>query len=402
MRVRVMGLVLCVASAVAAAAQSSTTKLATDPANFGTVIGHVYLPGNNLPARFANVALQPVDMKPLQRSGSSDDAKMPVTVVQTGLDGGYRLEHVTPGSYYVVVNLPGYLSPIAQFTMDQLKNPTPEIQQKISATVPTVNVSPNGAATADVWLAHGASLSGMVKFDDGSPATTAKLGLMKRQTANAWSDVQGARNLHIDGEGQFRVDGLEAGDYMLHLSVILLTGQKVSAALGWVTNSMSTGSYTLDIYSGDTTLRSEAKVLTLADGQALSGQDLTIPVSMLHAVSGSVIDARTGQALNAGQVRLTNVKGEGAAIVSIDAETRTFTFAFAPEGEYTLKIRDAREVQFEPASADAGSRQRAREKLLRAYETGEMPVIIHGEMSGLTLPVNEKPIRANNVGGGTP
>jgi hypothetical protein len=402
MRVRVMGLVLCVAGAVAATAQSSTTKLATDPANFGTVIGHVYLPGNNLPARFANVALQPVDMKPLQRNDSSDDAKMPVTVVQTGLDGGYRLEHVTPGSYYVVVSLPGYLSPIAQFTLGQLKDPTPEIQQKISATVPTVSVGPNGAATADVWLTHGASLSGMVKFDDGSPATTAKLGLMKRQAANSWVDVQGARDLHIDGEGQFRVDGLDAGDYMLRLSVVLLKGQKVSAALGWVTNSMSTGAYTLELYSGDTTLRSEAKVLTLTDGQALSGQDLTIPVSKLHAVSGSVIDARTGQALNAGQVRLMNAKGDSAAAASIDAETRTFTFAFAPEGEYTLRIGDAREVQSEPPSADAGSRQRAREKLLRAYQTGELPVIIHGEITDLTLPVNEKPIPPNNLEAGTP
>jgi len=34
------------------------------------VRGHVFLPAGNLPARFANVALQPVDRKPIERRGS--------------------------------------------------------------------------------------------------------------------------------------------------------------------------------------------------------------------------------------------------------------------------------------------------------------------------------------------
>jgi hypothetical protein len=41
-----------------------------------------------LPVRFASVMLQPADMKPFPRTRSSEEARMPMTVVQTGLDGG--------------------------------------------------------------------------------------------------------------------------------------------------------------------------------------------------------------------------------------------------------------------------------------------------------------------------
>jgi hypothetical protein len=362
-----------------------------DPASYGSVVGHVSLPESNLPARFANVALQPVSMLPMQASGKGDEAKMPVTVVQTGLDGGYRLEHVSPGSYYVVVKLPGYLSPIAQFTMDQLKSPTPEMQQKILATVPTVDVRPNGVATADIRLTRGASVSGVVRFDDGAPDPAAKLTLMKRDNKGRWQDVQSARSLHVDSDGRYLADGLDAGEYTLHLT-LELQEQKVSAVLGWVTNSSSTTKYSLDFYSGDTVVREEAKVLVLNDGQALSGADLTIPASKLHGLSGAVIDARTGQALNAGRVYLMNAKGAGVVGASIDAEARTFTFAYAPEGEYTLKITDAREVEMESASADpgAGSRARPQEKILRRYASAELPVVLQGDVMGVVLAVKEK------------
>jgi hypothetical protein len=385
MRMRVLMGALLWSVAARFVAQTSAAP-AVDPASFGVVMGQVVLPGSNLPARFASVALQPVDMQPLVGRGAGEDARMPVTVVQTGLDGGFRIEGVAPGMYYVVVNLPGYLSPIAQFTQEQLKHPTPEVQQKIAATVPTVDVRPNSAATAEVRLLRGGSIEGVVRFDDGSPDPAAKLALLQRNDKGRWETMQHFRSINVDDDGRFRVDGLEAGEYTLRLSMEL-EDKKQSAALGWVTNSSSSTKYSLTIYSGDTALDSEAKALKVAAGEELTGEDITIPVAKLHALSGAVVDAHSGQALNAGRASLVNADGKVAASAMVDAETRTFTFGFAPEGEYTLKVSDAREV--EPLRDAGAGHGRAQVKTLRAYGDGAVAVVLHGDVSGLTVPVAE-------------
>ena len=76
MRIRTLILIVLKAAVVAfVVAQSSVAKTTPDVAATGSVTGHVFLPESNLPARFANVALQPVDMKPqVGRGSGSEDA----------------------------------------------------------------------------------------------------------------------------------------------------------------------------------------------------------------------------------------------------------------------------------------------------------------------------------------
>jgi hypothetical protein len=252
-----------------------------------------------------------------------------------------------------------------------------------------VSVSPNGVASADIRLFRGASICGVVRFDDGSPNPVARLSLLQRGGGGNWGVVQSSRSVPIEFDGRFCVEGLMAGAYRLQLSISFMQ-QKVSSAVGWVTNSSSKSNFSLTFFSGDTTVASQAKVLTLKNGEALNGQDITIPVSRLHALSGSVIDARTGQALNAGSVALVNADGNVAASVSIDVGTRTFNFDFAPEGEYKLRINDAREAQYEPPPTDARPGTRTKEKVLRAYNAGEVALILHSDTSGVTIPVQLK------------
>jgi len=76
MRIRTFILIVLKAALIAfAVAQSSVAKTTPDVAATGSVTGHVFLPESNLPARFANVALQQVGMKPQAGRGSgSEDA----------------------------------------------------------------------------------------------------------------------------------------------------------------------------------------------------------------------------------------------------------------------------------------------------------------------------------------
>ena len=109
----------------------------------------------------------------------------------------------------------------------------------------------------------------------------------------------------------------------------------------------------------------------------------------------TVVDARTGQALNSGLVSLTYPDGTSDIATSIDADTRTFTLPFVPEGSYTLKVAGASETETTHTS-DSMSRF-PRGKKLRVYSEGTLPVVVQNDVMGLTIPVEKRPMPANGA-----
>ena len=198
---------MCLASA--ATAQKPPVTI---PQPEGAVTGHVYLADTGGPARLATVALQPVEVKSEERPFEERRLDSGFRLYRTSIDGSYRIPHVTPGLYYIVVKQPGYLSPFAQFSNRQLSHPTPEDQQKITALLPTVLVAPNNAATMDIHLTRGASLSGTVRFDDGSPYPGSGITVLQKDDKGEWKPLALASGGGIDDLGQFRVTGLLEGD----------------------------------------------------------------------------------------------------------------------------------------------------------------------------------------------
>ena len=156
--------------------------------------------------------------------------------------------------------------------------------------------------------------------------------------------------------------------------------------------SQSHTRYNLSIYSGDTGRETQAKSLQLEAGQQIDGDDLTVPVSKLHALTGALLDSATGQPINAGHLELVYADdGKSLNTVAVDPETRSFTFSFVPEGVYRLRTKDAREVRYEGTSAflsdDALLGGERKSVTLRQYAPAETPVILQGEMGGVNLAV---------------
>ncbi len=380
------------AASVVAAQTKSPAPVPEPPTSFGTVTGHVYFAGSNAPARLVNIALQPIQVQLEDRFQAGKRPTLTFTIYQTTLDGSYTIPHVAPGTYYVVVNEPGFLSPFGQFTPQEMANPTPEIAQKMAATLPAVSVRPNATSTMDIVLQRGAGLSGTVRFDDGTPYVGAGVFVQRRSGAGKWVDTSSySTRAFADADGRWSLSGLLPGEYRLRI-VLSVNDRKQSSLLGNNSSSSSYDRYTLNIYSGDTARESQAKTIKLEENEQRSGQDLTIPVSRLHQLSGAVVDATTGTPLNAGTVQLLYADdGSYAVSTNIDPDTRSFTFNFVPEGEYKLKIADAREVRFEPPPPDESDpnfpERNRRTAVLRRYASGEMPLTVHGEITGINLAV---------------
>jgi len=370
-------------SAASAAAQSS----ATNTADFGAVVGHVYLADGNLPARLSHVALQPVS-----GTGDSGGRGAHMEIYQTGLDGSFRMEHVPSGDYYVVVTRPGYPRVIEQFTAAELAKPTPDIQKQLD-TMPRVTVRTGATASIDVTIVRGASIEGHVRFEDGEPYPEACLTLQYRNADRQWESVRGPAVIDCkatDDNGAFHLYGLPAGEYLV--SVDLSTVKRFQDQLtGGGGNSWSQFMSRISLYSGNTPHLSAAKPIKLVGGEQAGGQDIVIPLSKLHTIEGAVVDERTGQALNAGYVELLYADDHAvAAAAAIDPETRSFTVNFAPEGNLLARVSHPHEGVPGTSEHDKNSPLPNLDTVVRSYDPAEIPLEVHGDMSGLTLAVKER------------
>ena len=353
-------------------------------ASYGTVTGHVYFAGSNLSARFASVQLRRV--VPAKGTTGFHEG-----LTETGLDGSYTVAHVPPAEYYVLVSLLGYLNPFTEFSVKDLQHPSPEVSQRMAAVLQKVTVQPNSSVAVDVRLERGASLSGTVHFDDGAPFVRGSITVERRSSLGDWQPFFGFGGpVTTDGDGRWRLDGLPRGEYRVGASLVAMVPRQMKANKDTSFTIMSER-YKLTYYMPGVLREHDAKTVTLTDGQQVAGLDILVPIAKLHSVSGALLDAQTGKTINRGTVELISPEdGTKLSSTTVDADTRTFTFDYVPEGEYTLACKDPREAQVEQSPETFGPVRllaEAKETQVRPYAPGSMPLSVHGDMTGVNLAV---------------
>ena len=380
-------------------ALTSCTALAQQPT--GTVTGHVFLDDTHLPARIASVILQPVvDLNSPDLTPNSSSHRI-TTVSQTLLDGSFTIPNVAPGNYYVIAEQPGYLSPIAQLSRQDLNHPTAATAKLMATLLTPVSVAANRTSTAEVYLFKGATISGTVRFDDGSPDTNAGVTLFRKESSGKWdrfnTKLLSTGNTSTDDQGHFRITGLPAGQYLVRTQ-LELSNLMVDHVFSGSRSTSGSTRYSLEIYLGNVFRRKDATPIKLAQGQDSDGDDIEIPLSRLHAITGSVLVASTGQTVNAAHLAISYTD-DGSSLVStdIDPADNAFHFLYVPEGEYTLKVTNAREVSRTevPSCPDPASRcmppTYTEEKTVRTFGNAEQPLILHSDIPNLTITVPLKP-----------
>ena len=372
--------------ALTATAQNSAAKPGT-----GTVTGRVYCADTNTPARTASVLLEPV--KDAKRSRTSLLAgNAPVGgIARTGFDGSFTLSKVPPGSYYLVASAQGYLSPLPDDDESDDAEPLPPPAGQPPIVIPRVDVGADQAASIDIRLERGAAISGIVRFDDGSPASSVMVMVLRR-SKDKWvpstpqvpfaTAMPGA----TDDVGHFRVSGLRDRDYVL---MAILSRQEFesrgtrSAGLWGVERS------SLRIYSGDTPHISDAVPIKLGPGEEHSGEDITIPLSKFHSISGVVTAAGDGHAINSGHLAIEDPKDKEDVIDAELGSDGTFHLEGVPEGTYTLRVQNPRDQRIQEISVP-GQQAYTNEKTLHQYGNLEQSIKVEGDIPNFVLAVPEQ------------
>jgi len=219
---------------VPAAAQEQAAPQ-TAPSATTTVSGRVICGDTGHPARFAAVQLIPEKPQPVDTSdwanvkSEKDMAKllaksMAQTRKGTGLsavssiDGSFEMPQVPAGTYYVVAELSGYLSPLSELRSVDMFTAGADALKKIQAQTEKIVVQ-SAPVRVDVRLERGGSINGVIRYDDGSPAAGVKPVRLILQEDGKWkqTSVPGTTlsTAADDDRGHYRISGLAKGKYAI-------------------------------------------------------------------------------------------------------------------------------------------------------------------------------------------
>jgi hypothetical protein len=372
---------------IAAAAQTNST--ARHPT--GTVTGHVYCADTNAPARMASVQLEPVtDGKLSGASHSTSDAPAG-GIAQTGLDGSFTLSHVPRGSYYVLASKAGYLSTSADDDDSDTAAPQPPAGQP-PIVIPRVDVQADQAASIDIRLERGGAISGTVRFDDGSPASGVVVMVLHR-SKNKWVPSNAPFFFTMsppttDDVGHYRISSLRDREYVM---LALLSRTDFESRGPHANGLEGIERSTIRIYSGDTPHISDAVPVKLGPGEERSGEDITIPLSKFHSISGVVTAAGDGHTINSGHLVIQDPNDKESIVDAELGSDGSFHLEGVPEGTYTLLVQSPRDQQVQEVSV--GGLQNftyTKDNTLHQYDNLEQSLKVEGDIPTLVLTVAQQ------------
>jgi len=395
-------------SSIPAFAQPATTASTASPAQ---VSGRVTCGDTGQPARFATVQLiaenpnkDPI-VDPASMGKNPDFQKAMAQAMTammkgsnlsaiTGLDGSFSLDKVPPGTYYVVAQFPGYVSPLTQFSMMERMKADDATLKAVKESAEKIVLAPNQPAHVDLRIERGASLSGVIRYDDGSPAPGVNPVLLKLQDDGKWKQIGTGAIMPStsDDRGRYRIFGIAAGKYAVKAA--LPTTQAsigLGGGAGSVSLHMNTGD-ALEVYSGGVLREKDLKPVEVGPGADVDGVDIIFPLDNLHTVSGSVVAKVDGHPVNTGMITLMDPDGKTTVRTAMVEQDGTFKLNYIPEGQYVLHAAGAADM--EPGSAPSSPANPLsalgmlwRFKPLKSYGDAELPITVKGDSAGLSLQV---------------
>lgn len=372
----------------------------------GQVSGQVLCQDNGLPARFATVQLLPEKpqqnplMDPAKMGSNPDFAKVMAKAMAaamkgsnlstvTAMDGSFSLDRVPPGTYYLIAQLPGYRTPLSGLSQTERMKADAEILVAVESTAQKIVVAGGTSTSVNLSLEPGATLSGKVSYDDGSPAPSVTPTLLMLQKDGKWKELQVSMlPVATDDRGQFRFFGLPAGKYAVKAT---LPVSQPLAGLGTVSVHMNLED-ALVVYHSGVLREKDIKAIELEDGDHRDGVEVIFPVNGLHSISGAVTAKVDKHAVNSGTIQLQDPDTKATVRTGSVGDDGTFKLSYVPEGSYVLKVTAAADAEQKsgdaPAAFDFG--RMANVKIIRSYGPAEMPLLVSGDVNGIVLQVPDQ------------
>jgi hypothetical protein len=226
---------------------------------------------------------------------------------------------------------------------------TADERKQILSNFPQVTVTAAGTASDEVVIRRGGAINGRISIDTGGlPGEAAVTATMVSsdligdlQDTGGKKPLHFAKTGHIDDRGEYRIAGLPAGKYRVEVRLTEGVYEVTTIAnLGggnFLAAPVRSGNGSLTVFAPDALTESGAKIVSVGDGDELSDIDITVPMSRLHSISGTVTQGGAPLVMAA----LTIYRG-GKQLDNSDVITTpegSYRFELLPRGTYTIEAR---------------------------------------------------------------
>jgi hypothetical protein len=191
-----------------------------------------------------------------------------------------------------------------------------------------------------------------------------------------------------DDVGHYRVSSLRDRDYVM---LALLSRTDFESRGPHANGLEGIERSTIRIYSGDTPHISDAVPIKLGPGEEHSGEDITIPLSKFHSISGVVTAAGDGHAINSGHLVIEDPNDKESIVDAELGRDGSFHLEGVPEGTYTLLVQSPRDQQVQEVSV--GGLQNftyTKDNTLHQYDSLEQTLKVEGDIPNLVLTVAQQ------------
>lgn len=231
----------------------------------------------------------------------------PVRTTPTNQRGEFRFTEVAAGSYFVVAQSPGILSPLSTLAFTEFGLATSAAEQT------QVTVDGKNEKRCELRVARAGTIKGTMTYVDKEPVVSSRVLLFRRKDGTVTPLFPPP--IFTNDRGMYRIDGLPDGEYFVGVVV-----GKTAAD-----NSRPQGLPALaNAYYPSVGSLAEAKAVQVRAGAEVNGIDITLGDGELRRISGVVKSRPTGEPLK--DVALTlRRKEDTASDVSLTHLFRTIT-----------------------------------------------------------------------------
>ncbi len=311
----------------------------------GAITGHLYCADTHAVCRFGSVTIQSVPVK--KKDGAPPSEKHSYSSV-TDMDGVFEIDSAVAGDYYILGRCAGYVTPF-DFLVAETSGKVTSEDEGLKYALNPVTVVAGRTTSTSLTMQRGASISGTVLYDDGSPAENLPVKLLWRNAKQQWEryansandnsiSVLGLDAVQTDDRGRYREAGLPPGTYSVMIGLHEVTWKPKQITGGGEMDIKVARGDGLKVYFGGKYRLRETVPVVLHDGEDRSGVDVTIPVNGLHVVRGVVSAKADGSAVNKGSVQLLDPEDKTVVREADIGNDGTYVFHYVVNGSYTVKV----------------------------------------------------------------
>ncbi len=327
-----------------AAARAATTVEQEQIPSKSIVRGRALYDDTGRPVRRAPILLLPATGRN-EGGGSSG---------MTNARGEFQVRNVRAGSYFVMVNAPGVITPVSFVDLREL-SAGPDGMNLAEVRKHFEEVTVDGMNTVDIEVRakRGGAISGRVSYADGNPAISVNISVMRKKDNRAAlfiSNISAAAlyGLRTDDRGVFRVSGLPPGEYLISASETVIHGNSENNRevmdLGMF--GLGGGDPLAVTYYQGATSQKEATAIRVEAGSEASDINLTLVERPTFRLRGVVRAKRGGIPLVGARINFSRKDAEETTMMSHMREMDTartdeqgrFTLIEIPDGTYTITV----------------------------------------------------------------